>query len=322
MLIGRRGLLASTTAAGMAGRGNAQSRSWPTRPVRIVVPYAPGGPVEVPARAIADHLTQRFGQPVIVETRPGAGGAVGTRQVIAAQDEHTFIMVTGAVAIQPAVQPSIGYDPILELAPISLISESTMAFAVRPEARFRDLPGLLAAMRADPGRVTYGSSGNGTTTHMAAAMFGVRAGVDWLHVPYRGGGQLVSAFLSGDVDVMSSDLATILPHAREGRAILLGVTGPDRSPVVPDVPSITESVPGAGIVIWFGLFGPRNIPKRSIDRFVEEMAALRDGSLLAERMIATGGRLVLSGPEELAARLQRELLVWRQIVTEAGIRAD
>ena len=301
--------------------GVAQGRTWPNRPIRIVIPYAPGGPVEVPGRFLAEHLTQRLGQPVIVETRPGAGGALGTKQVIGAQDGHTLLMVTGAVAIQPAVQPDIGYDPVAELTPVSLISESTMCFAARPNARFRDIPGLLAAARAEPGRVTYGSSGNGTTTHMAAALFGVRAGISWQHEPYRGGGQLINAFLAGDVDVMSADLSTVLAHARDGRAVLLGVTAPARTPAVPEVASIAETVPGTGITIWFALFAPRGTPPEVVERLVAEMAPLRS-SVLAERMAAAGGQLLLSGPAELAAKLQHELPLWRQVVAEAGIRPE
>ncbi|MFN7305161.1 MAG: Bug family tripartite tricarboxylate transporter substrate binding protein, partial [Acetobacteraceae bacterium] len=216
-----------------------QTRQWPNRPVRIIIPYAPGGPVEIPGRFIAEHLSQRLGQPVIVETRPGAGGALGTKQVIAAQDDHTFLMITGAVAIQPAVQPDIGYDPLSDLLPVSLVSESSMCFSVRPNAQFQDLRGLIAAAKANPGKITYGTSGNGTTTHMAPALFGIRAGISWQHVPYRGAGQLISGFLAGDVDVMCADVALMLPHIREGRANILGVTAPKRLAILPEVPSIT-----------------------------------------------------------------------------------
>jgi len=300
----------------------AQTRAWPNRPVRIIIPYAPGGPVEIPGRFLAEHLSARLGQPFVVETRPGAGGALGTRQVIATTDQHTLLMVTGAVAIQPAVQPDIGYDPVNELMPISVVSESSMGFMVRPNAAFRDLPGLIAAAKAAPGRITYGSSGNGTTTHMAAALFGARAGMTWQHVPYRGGGQLISGFLAGDVDVMSGDLATLLPHVREGRGVLLGVTAPERVPAVPDAPSIAEIVPGTGITIWFALFAPRNFPEDAASRLVAEFAPLRSGSALGERMAATGGRLLLTDPAELSERLRRELPLWRQVVAEAGIRPE
>ncbi|MBR0683002.1 tripartite tricarboxylate transporter substrate binding protein [Roseomonas eburnea] len=322
MPLARRTTLAAALAGAAPALAFAQPRAWPNRPVRIVIPYAPGGPVEIPGRFIAEHLAARLGQPFVVETRPGAGGALGTKQVIAATDQHTLLMVTGAVAIQPAVQPDIGYDPVNELVPISVVSESSMGFMVRPNAAFRDLAGLIAAAKAAPGRITYGSSGNGTTTHMAAALFGARAGIAWQHVPYRGSGQLISGFLAGDVDVMSGDLATLLPHVREGRGRLLGVTSPERVPAVPDVPSIAEVVPGTGITIWFALFAPRGFPEEAVARLGAELAPLRGGSPLGERMAAAGGRLLLTGPAELSERLRRELPLWRQVVADAGIRAE
>lgn len=314
------------SAAGLSAlainSASSQPRPWPTRPVRIIIPYAPGGPVEIPGRFIAEYLTQRLGQPVIVETRPGAGGALGTKQVIAAQDDHTFLMITGAVAIQPAVQPDIGYDPLNDLLPVSLVSESSMCFAVRPNAQFQDLRGLIAAAKANPGKITYGTSGNGTTTHMAPALFGTRAGISWQHVPYRGAGQLISGFLAGDVDVMSADVALMLPHIREGRANILGVTAPKRTDILPQVPSITEIVPGTGIMIWFGICAARNMPEPNITRFASELELLRTGSVLGQRMAASGSTLLLSGPQELADRLRHELPLWRQVVAEAGIKPD
>ena len=319
MRITRRPLITAALAMPFAAR--AQSRAWPNRPVRIIIPYAPGGPVEIPGRFIAEHLSSRLGQPFVVETRPGAGGAVGTKQVIAATDQHTLLMVTGAVAIQPAVQPDIGYDPVAELVPISTVSEASLGLMVRPNAPFRDLPGLVAAAKARPGEITYVSSGNGTTTHMSAALFGSRAGITWQHVPYRGGGQLISGFLAGDVDVMSGDLATLLPHVREGRGVLLGVSAPRRLPILPDTPTFAEAVPGTGITIWFALFAPRGFPEDAIGRITGEFGTLRD-SPLAARMAEAGGTLLLTGPDDLSARLRRELPLWRQVVADAGIKPE
>ncbi len=319
----RRLFLSAATASSLPIQAaSSQTRQWPNRPVRIIIPYAPGGPVEIPGRFIAEHLTQKFGQPVIIETRPGAGGALGTKQVIAAQDDHSFLMITGAVAIQPAVQPDIGYDPINDLTPVSLVSESSMCFAVRPNAPFKDLQALLRAAKENPGKITYGTSGNGTTTHMAPALFGIRAGISWQHIPYRGAGQLLNGFMAGDVDVMSADLALMLPHIREGRAVALGVTAPKRSEMLPDVPSITELVPGTGIMIWFGICAGRSMPEENIVRFVREVAPLKTGSLLEQRMAAAGSSLLLTGPQELAARIRHELPQGRHVVAEAGIKQD
>lgn len=316
----RRAVLAGLTILPAAAQ--AQPRGWPSRPVRIVIPSAPGGPLEVPGRFIAEELTHRLGQPFIVEARPGAGIAIGTRQVIAATDQHTLLLIATAIAIQPAVQPDVGFDPARDLLPVSLISEASMGFMVRADSPIRDLAGLVAAARAAPGQVTYGSSGNGTTTHMAAALFGVRAGMAWQHVPYRGQGQLISGFLAGDVTVMSGDLATLLPHHREGRARILAVTAPQRVPLLPDVPSVTELVADTGITIWFALFAPRNFPEEAMARLVPEIVALRGNVALADRMAAGAAQLLMTGPAELQQRVARELPIWRQVVAEAGIRAE
>jgi tripartite-type tricarboxylate transporter receptor subunit TctC len=314
----RRALLTSLALPAVA---RAQPR-WPTRPVRFVVPFAPGGPVEIPARFLTEQLTQSLGQPVIVETRGGAGGALGAQAVIAAQDGHTFLFTTGAIAIQPALQPEIGYDPLRDFVPVSLVSESPMGFAVRPANRFGSLAGLIAAAKADPGALTIGSSGTGTTTHMVSALFGLKAGISLTHVPYRGAGQMVGAFLAGDIDLMSAELSTILPHVREGRAVVLGQTGAIRSPVLPEVPTLAELVPGTAMPIWFALLGNRGTPPEAVARLGEAMAPLRQGSVLAARMAENGAALLLSGPEVLAARLAEEVPLWRQVVQQAGIKPD
>jgi tripartite-type tricarboxylate transporter receptor subunit TctC len=246
----------------------------------------------------------------------------GPRHVIGTTDQHTLLLVATAIAIQPAVQPDAGFDPARDLVPVSLVSEAGMGFMVRPNAAFRDPPGLIAAAKTAPGRITYGSSGNGTTTHMAAALFAVRAGIALQHVPYRGQGQLVGAFLAGDVDVMSGDLATLLPHHREGRGRLLAVTAPQRVALVPDVPSVTETVADTGITIWFALFAPRGFPEEAMARLLPELAAIRGNPVLGERIAAGGGQLLMTGPDELDQRLRRELPLWRQVVAEAGIKSE
>ena len=320
LAIPRRSLIAGLAA--MPAMAQAQPRGWPNRPVRIVIPSAAGGPLEVPGRFIAEALTTRLGQPFIVEARPGAGIAIGTRQVIAATDQHTLLLVATAIAIQPAVQPDAGFDPATDLLPVSLVSEASMGFMVRADSPIRDLAGLVAAAKAAPGRVTYGSSGNGTTTHMAAALFGVKAGMTWQHVPYRGQGQLISGFLAGDVDVMSGDLATLLPHHREGRSRVIAVTAPQRVALLPDVPSVTEIAPETGITIWFALFAPRNFPEEAMARLLPEITALRGNATLAERMAAGGAQLLMTGPTDLGQRVTRELPMWRQVVADAGIRPE
>jgi tripartite-type tricarboxylate transporter receptor subunit TctC len=184
------------------------------------------------------------------------------------------------------------------------------------------LPQLIAFARANPGKVTYGSSGTGTTTLMVGALFALRAGVEMVHVPYRGAGQMIGGFLAGDLDLMIGEASTVLPHVREGRAIAIAQTGAQRSPVLPNAPTLEEAIPGTAMPIWFALCGSRATPPEAAARLVQEMAPLRDGSDLAQRMAANGAKLILSEPQVLRQRLEREVPLWRQVVQQAGIKAE
>ncbi len=318
----RRTLLTSLLATPALAQTALAQPAWPTRPVRFIVPFAAGGPVDVPARFLAEYLAPRLGQPVIVENRSGAGGAVGVQAVMAATDGHSLLFGTGSIAIQPALQPDIGYDPLRDLTPISLVSESPMAFSAPANGRITSLPQLIAFARANPGKVTYGSSGTGTTTHMVGALFALRAGVEMVHVPYRGAGQMIGGFLAGDLDLMIGEASTVLPHVREGRAIAVAQTAAERSPVLPNAPTLEETIPGTAMPIWFALCGSRATPPEAAARLVREMAPLRDGSDLAQRMAANGAKLLLTEPQVLRQRLEREVPLWRQVVQQAGIKAE
>jgi tripartite-type tricarboxylate transporter receptor subunit TctC len=319
-VIARRALLATLAAPGIP---RAQTGTgWPNRTIRFVVPFAPGGPVEVPARFIADHLAQRLGRPVIVDSRPGAGGALGIQNVLAARDEHSFVFTTGSVAILPSLMRDPGYDPFRDLIPITLVSEVPLAFLARPDNRVRDLPTLLRLARAEPGRISYGSSGIGSTTHLAGELLKVHAGIDLLHVPYRGVAPAINALYAGDTDLMVTGLIEGMVHVRDGRLRAIGVTSPERSAALPDVPAIAEAVPGYGMVIWYAMLAPRGTPPEVVDLLAREVAPLAQGSALAQRMTDSGGRLLLDGPAPLAERLREEVPLWRDVIRRAGITAE
>jgi tripartite-type tricarboxylate transporter receptor subunit TctC len=321
----RRTLLGALPALALPSLGHAQvstSAGWPSRNVRFVVPFAPGGPVEVPARFIADHLSQRLGKPVIVEARPGAGGALGIQAVLGARDEHSFVFTTGSVAIVPALRRNPGYDPFDDLMPVTLVSEVPLVLLARPDGRVKSLQDLLTQAKAEPGKISYGSSGVGATTHLAGALLAVRAGIDLLHVPYRGAAQAVNALYAGDTDLMVTGLIEGITHIREGRLRGIGVTSPQRSPSAPDVPAISEAVPGYGMVIWYAVFAPRGTPQEVVDLLAREMAPLAEGSVLAQRLRESGGRLLLDGPAPLAAKMREEVPMWHEVVRQAGISAD
>ncbi|MBC4016502.1 Bug family tripartite tricarboxylate transporter substrate binding protein [Siccirubricoccus deserti] len=296
--------------------------AWPSRTMRFIVPFAPGGPVEIPARFIAEQLGPKLGQNIIVEAKPGAGGALGIQAVVQANDPHMMLVTTSAVAILPALMQDPGFDPLADLVPISLLTDSPMVFLARPDTPIRDLADLLARARAAPGRISYGSSGAGSTTHLGGALFCSMAGVELLHVPYRGAAQAVNALYAGDTDLMVTGMGEGMPHLRDRRLRALLVTGRERLAELPDVPAAAELVPDYAISIWYGMFGPRATPPAVAQRIATEIAPLRTGSALAERLRGSGVNLLLAPPEVLAARMAREVSQWKQVAAAAKIRAD
>ncbi|MDO9502123.1 tripartite tricarboxylate transporter substrate binding protein [Falsiroseomonas sp.] len=321
MHITRRHALAGLGLAPLCLAPAQAQAAWPNRPVRFIVPFAAGGPVEVPARFIAESLGGRIGQPVLVETRPGAGGSLGVQAVVQANDPHTLLFTTSSVAIVPALMANPGYDPFRDLVPITMVSEAPMVILARPENPIRDLADLIARAKAAPGAITYGTSGVGSTTHLGGALLGVRAGIDLLHVPYRGAGQAVTALYAGDTDLLVTGTIEALTHVRDRRLKAIAVTSAERASSLPDVPAISEAVPGYAMTIWYAMFGPRNTPQDVVDRLAREVAPMARGNLLATRMEESGATLLLDGPARLAERLRVEVPQWREVVARAGIQA-
>jgi tripartite-type tricarboxylate transporter receptor subunit TctC len=315
----RRALIAGFAL--MPALARAQS-AWPSRPIRFVVPFAPGGPVEVPARFIAEAIGGPLGQPVLVETRPGAGGSLGIQAVVQANDPHVLLFTTSSVAILPALMRDPGYDPFRDLVPITMVSEAPMVLVARPENPIRDLADLIARAKAAPGRISYASSGAGSTTHLGGALLGVRAGIDILHVPYRGAGQAVNALYAGDTDLLVTGTIEALPHIRDRRLKAIAVTSAERTPALPETPAIAEAVPGFGMTIWYAMFGPRGTPPAVVERLAREVAPLAQGTPLARRMEESGARLLLDGPARLAERMRVEVPQWREVASVANIRAE
>lgn len=319
----RRSLLLAAAGSLAAPGLRAQGAEWPSRTVRVIVGFPPGGSVDVLTRILAERMQARTGQAWVVENRPGAGGNLASEATVNAPADGTALMMgTIASLVMNPIMTRLSFDVLTDLTAIGRSVEVTNFLVVAPEKPWRSLAELIAAAKAKPGELSYGSSGVGGAGHLGGALLDSMAGIETIHVPYRGGGQLISGFLAGDVDVMSGDLATLLPHVREGRGVLLGVSAPERLAILPEVPSFAETVPGTGITIWFALFAPRGFPEEAIGRINAELAPLREGSPLAARMAETGGRLVLAGPGELTERLRRELPLWRQVVAEAGIKPE
>lgn len=309
--------------AGLAMPAVAQEVPWPVRQARIIIPFAAGGPLDVPARIVADRLSQRLGATFVVDNRGGAGGGLGAQQVArAAPDGATLLFISASIATISALQPALNFNPIRDLDPLSIIVDLPAGLLVRADSPLRSLDDLLVQARANPGRLTYGSGGVGSANHLTAALFASMANIDLMHVPYRGVSQAVNAIYSGEIDLVFGSSIEVLPHAQQGRGRLLGVTTEQRLPQMPDVPAIGERVPGYSAPNFFSMFVPKGFPPALRDRLVAELALLREDAQLKERMAAAAGLIRLDGPEVLAARLSSEMQKWQELILRANIRPE
>lgn len=320
MDIARRSLGAAL-ATGLAAPALAQA-TWPTRPVRLISPFAPGGPQDVPARYFVDYLTPRLGQPVVYDSRAGAGGQVGMQHVATATDGHTFLITSNSVATLPALRRNLGFDPFTDLLPVTMVTEAPLVYCVRANGP-ADLAAYIARAKESPGRVSVSSSGIGSATHLASAFLMQKAGIDLLHVPYRGAGLIMTALLGGEIDTFVGDLSLALEHIRAGTIRPIGVTTATRAPLLPATPAIGETIAGYAVPFWFGLFAAKQTAPEAITRMNTELAPLAaPTSELSRRMADRGSQLLLDGPAPLAARLAAEVPQWRQVIAQAGITPE
>lgn len=321
MSLPRRSLLAAPALFGL--RPALAQPGWPSRSLRFIVPFAPGGPVEPPARLMAEHLSQRLGQPVVVELKPGAAGAIGCREVVQSTDGHSFLFMTNGLPIIPALQANPGFDIFADLKPITTVAELPMCLVVKADSPIQSAQDVIARAKAAPGRVSYGSSGVGSITHLAWLLLENKAGVEFLHIPYRGAGQSVTAVLTGEIAVYIGDLGLLLPHVRDGRMRLLAVTSQQRLPLLPDTPALSEILSGGyDVPIYYCALGPANTPDAVVQRIVAESAPLRTDGALARRVAEGGGRMRLEGPAELAARMRVEAPMWKDVLEKAGVKPE
>lgn len=318
----RRALMAAGMAS-LAMPALAQDGAWPVRQARIIIPFAAGGPLDVPARIVADRLSQRLGATFVVENRGGAGGGLGAQQVArSAPDGATLLFISASIATISALQPALNFNPIRDLDPLSIIVDLPAGLLVRADSPLRSLDDLLVQARANPGRLTYGSGGVGSANHLTAALFASMANIELMHVPYRGVSQAVNAIYSGEIDLVFGSSIEVLPHAQQGRGRLLGVTTEQRLPQIPDVPAIAERVPGYAAPNFFSMFAPKGFPPALRDRVVAELALLREDAQLKDRMAAAAGLIRLDGPQVLAERLSSEMQKWQELIVRANIRPE
>lgn len=295
---------------------------YPTRPIRLIAPFAPGGGTDIMSRILGVPVGQALGQPVVVDNRPGAGGALGAElTALAEPDGYTLVMVSSSYAASAAYRKT-PYDPVNGIQPIILIGTTGLVMAVHPSVPVKSVGELISHARANPGKLNYASVGPGSVTHLAHELFKLETKINLVHVPYKGGGPALNALVAGEVQVTAISLVPTLPHWRAGRLRPLGITTPTRSSLLPEVPTISETVPGFEVVHWYGIWGPKGLPRSIVERWNREVAKVLLTDEMRARTKAEGLDAGGGPPEALGAIIKRDVEKWRRTVKEAGIRSE
>lgn len=305
--------------------GAASAQTYPNQPVRLVVPYPAGGPTDVLGRVIAQKLTESLGQPVVVDNRPGASGNVGSDLVAkAAPDGYTLVLGNNAThATNESLFPNMPYRTLRDFAPIILVATVTNMVTVNPGVPVKSIAELVALAKQQPGKLNYGSTGNGSAAHLIGELFKGTAGIDLVHVPYRGSAPAVTDLLSGQVQVMFATLPTVLPHVQADKLRGLAITAARRLPSLPDVPTLAEAgYPGLVADAWFGLFAPANTPAAIIARLNAETAKGLQTADARETLAKQGFELTSSTPAQFTEHVRSEVAKWATVVKDSAAKVD
>ncbi len=321
----RRALLVALATPALlpcAARGQG---SWPDRPIRFIVPFTPGGTTDIMARVLAPRMTSALGVSVVVENRAGAGGTVGHEIVVRAQPDGYTIMLghIGTLGVNPSLYSRLSFDPVEGVAPVSMVALVPNILAVHPRVPARNLQELLALARERPGQLTYGSAGNGSAAHIAAAALGNAAGVEWTHVPYRGTGPMVNDLLSGQIDFTMSGGTVLMPLIRDNRLRALGVSSAQRMRAAPEMPTIAEQgLPGFETTQWYCVVTTAGVPAPVIARLNLEIHRAMTDPEVQSRLASEGAEAAPGTPEELGRFIRAEVVRWAEVVRRTGMRAD
>ena len=303
----------------------ALAQAFPAKPIRIVVGFAPGGPTDIVTRAMAQRLGENLGQPVVVDNRAGAGGVIATAHVAkAAADGYTLLMGTiGGLVVAMSLQPDRGYDTLRDFAPVTQTVVVTNIMVVPAKVKANSVQEVLAMARANPGKLNYASSGNGTAPHLAGELLKNMAGVNIQHVPYKGGAAALAALLAGEVDLSYENSLVVLPHVKAGRVRALAVTGARRSRLLPDLPTIAESgLPGYEASGWYGLMAPVATPREIVERLNAEAVKVLRAPDVVERLSGQGAEPVGSSSAEFGALLRAEIEKWGKLARTIGLKPE
>lgn len=322
--LARRVCLALAGAIGTLTALPGFAQGYPTKPIRLVVPFPAGGGTDAMARSLAEGLARDLGQTIVVDNKAGAGTAIGNDAVAKSDpDGQTLLLNTSAIAILPGINPKLPYDTAKDLVPVVLIGRAPNVIVVRADSPIRSAVDLLARARANPGRLTYGSAGNGTSTHMAAELLKVSAKVYITHVPYRGASPMATDLLGGQIDLAFATQPSVAPLLQGGRLRALAVTSPRRSPTLPDVPTVAESgVPGYQAEVWYAVFAPAGTPPDVVSRLHGAFKRAADGDEFRKRAAAEGLLVTLDNPQDAARVFREDIARWRKVATEQSIKME
>jgi tripartite-type tricarboxylate transporter receptor subunit TctC len=312
-------------AALVAAAGTAAQATFPSHGARLVVPFPPGGPLDAVGRAIAQKLTEAWGQSVVVDNRPGAGGNIGADLVAkSAPDGYTIVM--GALsthAVNPSLYPSMPYDAVKDFAPITLVAVTPNVLVVNPSLPVNSVQELVAYAKARPGKLSFGSGSNGSAGHLAGELFKVDAGIDMVHIPFKGGAPATQALLAGDTQLMFDNLANAMPQVKAGKLRALAVTTAERSKLAPDLPTMAEAgLKGFDISTWFGLLAPAGTPPDVIARWNADVTRILAAPDMRERLAAQGAESAPTTPAAFGAFIRAELAKYAHIVKASGAKVD
>ena len=301
-----------------------QAQSYPSRPIRVILPSSPTGPVDVLARALAPSYGEVLGQQLVLDNRSGAGGAIGAELVANGTPDGYTIMIShsGPLAIEPQLHAKAGYDPLRDFEAVSLVASSPYLLLVHPGVKAKNVQELIALAKAQPGKLNYASGGPGTGIHMAGELLNLVAGTKIVHVPYKGAGPGMTALLAGEVDMMFNGVSSALPHVRAGKLRALAVAGAKRSPLLPDLPAISESGLKYDTSGWYGLVAPKGTPKAITGQLHAALAKALAQPATRERLSTLGIDGIGAKPEEFRAFLREEIAKWGKVIQSAGLKTQ
>ena len=315
-------LAGATLAAGVSTQAAAQAQSWPDKPVKLILPYAPGGATDLIGRPWADKLSQAFGQQFVIENRGGAGGMIGTEAASkAAPDGYTFLLTPNATMSVLPLMRKTAYDPVKSFMPVAQVGDVLSGFVIHPGVGPKTFKEMVEYAKKNPGKLTYGSAGLGTATHLRVEMLKYRAGIDILHVPYRGSADALSDLLPNTIQMMNE--INVIPHVKAGKLILLDINHSQRHPDFPDVPTLTElGYPNSDVPIWFSVWAPAGTPRDIVDKLNARMVEIAKSDDMKAKMRSINVVVPIQSPEEIAKRLEDDTKANAEVIKAANIKLE